>query len=59
MLERVQKRAETSQRLRIDDNLETFEKRYQGYLDDTIPVTNHFRNQRGFVEVCMQCPLKK
>lgn len=53
MLERVQTRAKTSQSVRIDDNLETFEKRYQGYLDDTMPVINHFRKQHGFVEVCM------
>ena len=41
MIGRLLKRQETSGR--IDDNLEVFEKRYKGYLKDTMPVIEHLK----------------
>lgn len=36
MVHRLLKRAKTSGR--IDDHIEIFEKRYKGYLKDTVPI---------------------
>ena len=30
---------------RSDDNLETFEKRYQTYINETYPLIDYFRNK--------------
>lgn len=40
MLQRLLRRAETSGR--VDDNKETFEMRYQGFLHDSVPVLDFF-----------------
>ena len=41
MLERMLNRAETSGR--VDDNLETFKKRYKGFLEDSAGVIAEFQ----------------
>ena len=42
MIERLLQRSKTSGR--IDDNIITFEKRYEGYLKDSLPVVEHLEN---------------
>ena len=41
MKERLLKRLKTSGR--VDDNVATFEKRYEGYLKESLPLINHLR----------------
>ncbi|MCJ1456261.1 hypothetical protein MMC28_006621 [Mycoblastus sanguinarius] len=43
MLERMLKRSKTSGR--VDDNAETFKKRYQGFLDESTDVINDFQGR--------------
>lgn len=50
MLQRVLNRGKTSQR--IDDNEESFWKRWNGYLDTTMPVLELFRGRNQVVTVC-------
>ena len=49
MLQRLLRRAETSGR--VDDNEETFKKRYEGFLDDSVPVLDFFQSEGKLVEV--------
>lgn len=49
MLQRLSRRAETSGR--VDDNVETFNKRYQGFLVDSVPVLDFFRSRSLLVRV--------
>lgn len=42
MIERLLQRSKTSGR--IDDNVVVFEKRYEGYLKDSLPVVEHLKN---------------
>lgn len=42
MLERLLQRSKIS--LRIDDNISIFEKRFEGYLQDSLPVVQHLKN---------------
>lgn len=42
MIERLLERSKTSER--IDDNVFVFEKRYEGYLKDSLPVVEHLKN---------------
>lgn len=49
MLKRVLRRAETSGR--VDDNVDTFEKRYQGFLDDSMPVLGFFQSRDKLIKV--------
>lgn len=50
MLGRVLKRGTYSQR--IDDNEEAFEKRWQGFNSDTMPVIEYFSTKDKVVTVC-------
>ena len=43
MMERLLERSMTSGR--IDDTLAIFEKRYEGYLKDTMPVVEHLKKE--------------
>lgn len=54
MLKRVLNRGKTSQR--IDDNEEAFWKRWNGYLDSTVPVLNFFQERKQVVTVCSTSP---
>lgn len=49
MLQRVLNRGRTSGR--IDDNEEAFWRRWNGYLDDTLPVLEYLRGKGEVVEV--------
>lgn len=42
MVERMLQRSETSGR--IDDNIATFEKRYRGYVNNSLPVVQHLKD---------------
>lgn len=44
MIERLLQRSKTSGR--IDDNVATYEKRYAGYLKDTLPIVKHLIDDR-------------
>lgn len=55
MLQRLLRRAETSGR--VDDNVETFKKRYQGFLDDSMPVLDFFRSKGLLVRIDCERPL--
>lgn len=55
MLQRLLRRAETSGR--VDDNVETFKKRYQGFLDDSVPVLDFFRSKGLLVRIDCERPL--
>ena len=37
--------------VRSDDNEETFEKRYQTYLDETEPIINYYANKNNLIRV--------
>lgn len=43
MLERLLQRSKTSGR--IDDNVATFEKRYAGYVEDSLPAIVHLMDR--------------
>lgn len=54
MIERLLKRSETSGR--IDDKVSIFEKRYEGYLDESVPVIEHLRTANvKLIEVSSLC----
>ncbi|KAA6408644.1 MAG: Uridylate kinase [Lasallia pustulata] len=57
MLKRVLRRAETSGR--VDDNVDTFEKRYQGFLDDSTPVLGFFQSRDKFIKIDCEPPLEE
>lgn len=44
MIDRLLQRSKTSGR--IDDTLTTFEKRYEGYLKDSLPVVDHLKEEK-------------
>jgi adenylate kinase family enzyme len=44
MIARLLDRSRTSGR--IDDNIVTYEKRYEGYLKDSLPVVEHLKNSK-------------
>jgi hypothetical protein len=47
MIERLLNRSRTSGR--VDDNIVTYEKRYEGYLNDFLPVVDHLKNTEARV----------
>ncbi|KAI9846087.1 MAG: hypothetical protein M1837_004343 [Sclerophora amabilis] len=47
LLERLTKRSETSGR--IDDNIVTFEKRYEGFLQESMPVVEHLKATKAML----------
>lgn len=49
MLKRMLNRAKTSDR--VDDNVETFAKRYQGFVDESSKVISVFRAQEILIRV--------
>ena len=51
LLDRVLKRAETSGR--VDDNDDTFDKRYQGFLDESPAIIRSSKQKKILREVMM------
>ena len=45
MIERLLNRSRTSGR--VDDNIVTYEKRYEGYLKHSLPVVKHLENTKA------------